>query len=421
VSSGEWLFPIAVWRLDIYHEVRKGAYLPDEKSAAFAVKTSDNGKTFVRLGGVAVFDRSCDEHMILEKKNGILDMFVRTSYGIGVSHSYDRGINWSKGEDSTLGGPNSRFFIGRLRSGNILLINHYKYSGRNNLTALLSKDDGKTFPYTLLLDERDAVSYPDAVEAPDGFVYVAYDRERGVAKSSLQESYACAREILTAKFTEQDIIDGAVKSKGSYLKNVVHKLGDLCAEDPDPFKEDSIVANREMAVKLIKEGGDNIIEKVFEHHPVNCMNICDFDAKHLDKLIKRFKDGGSTDVDLLVKIIEFIRETPQKEKDSSPIIDKVRKYVREHLAEDFSVSDLADIMKVSVYYLFHLFKSETGTTIVEYRNEFRLMKAKCMLIETDETISDIAQKVGFCTSAYFTEVFSRSENISPTEYRKYHK
>lgn len=78
-------------------------------------------------------------------------------------------------------------------------------------------------------------------------------------------------------------------------------------------------------------------------------------------------------------------------------------------------------MKISVHYLCHLFKSVTGITITEYRNELRLTKSKALLMSTDDTVSDIAMKVGFGSPAYFAEVFMKSENISPTEYRKYHK
>ena len=52
-------------------------------------------------------------------------------------------------------------------------------------------------PTPLLLDERNEVSYPDAKEADDGFIYVTYDHER-----------VTEREILMARFTEEDIIKG---------------------------------------------------------------------------------------------------------------------------------------------------------------------------------------------------------------------
>ena len=123
--NGSWLLPIAVWNKG----VRLTPELPrsdDDPIArgSFVYASEDNGETFVKRGGADVADRLFDEHMLLEKNDGSLDMFVRTNYGIGKSSSTDGGVTWSVGSDSGLGGPNSRFFITRLRSGAVLLINH---------------------------------------------------------------------------------------------------------------------------------------------------------------------------------------------------------------------------------------------------------------------------------------------------------
>lgn len=104
LSSGEWLFPIAIWKKDIYPNFRKNGLKPDEIAGSYVYKSSDNGKTFVCMGMADIRNRSFDEHMVLELTNGVLKMYVRTNYGIGVSHSYDRGKTWSTGEDSKLGG-----------------------------------------------------------------------------------------------------------------------------------------------------------------------------------------------------------------------------------------------------------------------------------------------------------------------------
>ena len=420
LSSGEWLFPIAMWKLDIFREYRGVAYQEDDVAGSYVYKTSDNGKTFVRLGMADVRDRSYDEHMVLEQKNGNLMMLVRTNYGIGVSYSYDRGRNWSRGVDSKLGGPCSRFFITRLRSGRVLLINHYQYYKRDHLTALLSEDDGKTFPYALLLDERANVSYPDAMEGDDGFLYITYDRERGCFKSSLEEAYACAREILTAKITEEDILQGALVNPSSYLCRVASRLGELADGDPDPYEGEQI-ADEDFAAQLIEEGGDGMIDRVFERYPTNCINVCSLNAARLDRLIERFHASGDCDLKTLVEIIDYIRRAPSRKKEVSNLIEGIKSYIEEHLADEISASDIAEHVHISVHYLAHLFKSVTGTTVIEYRNELRLTNAKRLLVETDWSIGEIAERIGFSGSAYFTEVFTRSEQIPPTEYRKYHK
>ena len=113
-----------------------------------------------------------------------------------------------------------------------MLINHWNYIGRSHLTAMISENEGKTWPYKLLLDDRQSVSYPDAVEAPDGNIYIVYDRERGCFLHSLADAYACAREILTARITEADILAGTLVSDGSYRQRVVSKLGEYADGDP---------------------------------------------------------------------------------------------------------------------------------------------------------------------------------------------
>jgi predicted neuraminidase len=219
LSSGEWLFPIAVWNEDVY--VIKDITTKKELRRSFVYSTIDNGETFVCLGGSDVPDRSYDEHMVIELKDNTLLMLVRTKYGIGRSYSYDKGVTWTEGEDSGIKGPGSRFHIKRLVSGNILLINHYDFSGRNNLTAMISKDEGKTWEGFLTLDERSSVSYPDAVEGVDGYIYVVYDRERG---ATYDTSPTPSKEILMAKFTENDILSGKVVSADGVLKAIVNKL-----------------------------------------------------------------------------------------------------------------------------------------------------------------------------------------------------
>ena len=227
--NGTWLFPCAIWN-------DKSGSLPAERhgleNEQFSnVYASENqGETIVLRGHAEIGDRSFDEHMIVEKKDGSLWMLVRAFYGIGESFSYDNGYTWTPGRPSHMDGPCSRFHISRLKSGRLLMVNHYKFDqridvddimsqgnvkswkGRSHLTAMLSEDDGVTWPYTLLLDERNEVSYPDAKEAQDGYIYVTYDWER-----------VKQREILMARFTEQDIMNGKISSDKGRLYCLVNK------------------------------------------------------------------------------------------------------------------------------------------------------------------------------------------------------
>lgn len=221
LASGDWLFPCAVWNKGV---VTGGMKNNDRiPQLAYVYRSRDQGKTFQQLGGANADHRSFDEHMIVELADGKLAMYIRTTYGIAVSYSTDKGKTWSYGVDSGIWGPNSRFFIRRLPSGHLLLVNHLKpdqevpnrpaFAPRNRLAAMISKDDGKNWEGLLMLDEREGVSYPDGTGLREGFLYVTYDRERYKAK-----------EILFAKFTEEDVLASRLINPASRLKNIINRL-----------------------------------------------------------------------------------------------------------------------------------------------------------------------------------------------------
>lgn len=228
-ASGDWLFPCAIWRDECGAPPTERHDLEQEQFSNVYAST-DGGETFSLRGSADVPNRSFDEHMIVEKKDGTLWMLVRTFDGIGESFSRDGGRTWTPGRKSHIDGPCSRFHIRRLKSGRLLMINHFHFGeridldnilqqgnvkswkGRSHLTAMLSEDDGQTWPYTLLLDERNDAAYPDAKEGADGYIYVTYDYER-----------VKQREILMARFTEEDVLTGCLKSPGGRKRVLVNQ------------------------------------------------------------------------------------------------------------------------------------------------------------------------------------------------------
>lgn len=420
LTTGEWLFPISVW----HEKIPTGGFIspkedPDRK--AFAYKTVDNGQSFTKLGGADIKNRSYDEHMLLELNDGRLAMFIRTSYGIGVSYSYDRGRTWTEGEDSGLGGPCSRFFIGRLKSGRILLVNHYSCTGRSHLTAMLSEDECKTRKYKLLLDERCDISYPDAKEGDDGYIYITYDRERGCAFGSIDEVYSSAREILYARITEEDIMRGEITNEGSRLKCIVSKLGKYIAEDENPFGEVKRFSSEELAKYLTSKSNEDVMNLIFENYGVNCINMHEIDNTKLDALIESLDKSGCDREKTIYDIISIVRSVTSSNKAEIPVIVQIKNILRENLAEEISLREIAGKLGISLHYMCHLFKKTTGITIGDYKKELKITHAKSLLVNTDKKISEITQECGFCSDSYFSKVFKESEKVSPTSYRELSK
>ena len=102
----------------------------------------------------------------------------------------------------------------------------------------------------------------------------------------------------------------------------------------------------------------------------------------------------------------------------SPPIFKVMEWLREHLDENVSVGDLADVAGLSPSYFRRWFHREVGSSPRDYVTQMRIERAKRLLAETDRSITDIAMELGYSTSAYFTAVFHRETGTTPSEFRR---
>lgn len=422
LSSGEWLFPMAVWRRGMLVGGKPELETKQPERGVFIFKTNDNGATFTLHSYKRFPMVDFEEPMLYERQNGVLRMLIRTTYGIGEASSYDRGKTWNTPIRSDIKGPCSRFHIARLSSGRMMLINHYDFDNRNNLTVFLSDDDGATWPHRLLLDGRNEVSYPDAVEH-NGFIYIIYDRERGDVKRNLEEVYGDAREILMAKVTEEDILSGKLVSPESRLRVLVNKLGKYKGDEPNPFFEiDRCATNKEAAEMLASNfEKEDIISRIFDAFQLKCANMSNIDIDRLDALMDRYESADGTDVSLIEEIIAVIRVSDAGNTDAAPIVARIKSEIAAHIGEDIGITETAKSLGISRYYMAHIFKQYTGTSVMSYKNELRLAKAKKMLITSDEKISDIAIECGYSTSSYFSKKFAENEGITPADYRKLHR
>lgn len=203
LQNGKWILPAYDWSCDSY----------------CWSESSDQGESWQRCTGGKKVAVDFDETIFFESRDGREQhLFARSLEGfIAKSSSSDGGLTWSDGASSGIAAPASRCFVRRLDSGNLLLIYNDHPKERTNLSAKLSCDDGKSWSAPLILDDSNAVSYPDAVQLKDGSILAVYDRAR-----------TDAREILCARFTEEDILKGEGKlllafDSPSFLRHIVSK------------------------------------------------------------------------------------------------------------------------------------------------------------------------------------------------------
>ncbi|MEK3732322.1 MULTISPECIES: helix-turn-helix transcriptional regulator [Paenibacillus] len=103
---------------------------------------------------------------------------------------------------------------------------------------------------------------------------------------------------------------------------------------------------------------------------------------------------------------------------SSACAEKAAAYLRQHYREDFKAQRLGDSINFHPVYIARCMQKEFGCSPVEYLQRYRIEQAKMLLLQTDMSISRVAEEVGFNHAAYFTSSFAKIEGISPRQYRQ---
>ncbi len=105
-------------------------------------------------------------------------------------------------------------------------------------------------------------------------------------------------------------------------------------------------------------------------------------------------------------------------KNINQILQNAMKYICEHYAAPITLNELAEHTYVSTYYLSRMFKKELGKNFVEYLNEVRIEKAKELLQDNKYKTYEIAELVGVQDPHYFSKIFKKYTNMTPTEYKE---
>lgn len=119
---------------------------------------------------------------------------------------------------------------------------------------------------------------------------------------------------------------------------------------------------------------------------------------------------------LLRELLIHIGDTlcPQQNKHLKEMLD----YIEHHYFENLSLSSMANRFSLSQSYIARLFKKELSCKPSEYVNRVRISVAKTMLSETDMTVTEVAEKVGYSDVYYFSKTFKRVVGSPPSAMRR---
>jgi AraC-like DNA-binding protein len=122
-------------------------------------------------------------------------------------------------------------------------------------------------------------------------------------------------------------------------------------------------------------------------------------------------------------LIELIKRFGNKTSNEQKIgsehlaVKKVGSYIQENYAQSISLTELAEYVHFSRYYLLHIFRNEMGMPPHTYLENIRIRQAQKLLAEGGSLV-EVAHQVGFSSQSHFTQRFKQIIGITPGEYTK---
>ena len=142
----------------------------------------------------------------------------------------------------------------------------------------------------------------------------------------------------------------------------------------------------------------------------------------MDARYDTLRENSQRSVDHMKRFLEYMVRTTVSQlslvDETQSIVGRVKDYINAHFSEDITRSSMARVVFLNPDYLARIFKKETGQSLGAYVKERRIFEAKKLLAETGVQVNEIALRVGFDNSSYFSHIFHQHTGMTPNEYRK---
>ena len=141
-------------------------------------------------------------------------------------------------------------------------------------------------------------------------------------------------------------------------------------------------------------------------------------VSNIDMNLRRpFPDKVESRGILFILLSRFLKNATPKVETGDDRIRMVLAHISGSLSENIDVESLANMACMSKDHFIRTFKKQTGDTPIAYITKKKMEAAELLLITSEESIKNVAMKLGYDDCPYFNKIFKKHSGITPQQYR----
>jgi len=248
--------------------------------------------------------------------------------------------------------------------------------------------------------------------------------------STVFQDKAC---FLHFKYTDTVLLSATEKRYLVQNESVLIKCGTFFADfignlKDEPCEVYAVHLYPDILKDLYKADFPVAIKPISEKKDIGEIKESFFITHFIDSLSLYFEHPEAMNPDLLLlkmkEIVLLLMQTSNAKTISSLFFDlyspryvTISEVLENHLHDDLSMNELANLAGLSLSTFKREFKKQFKDTPSNYLRDKRLEKAKDLLLKTELTVSEVCYEVGFKDIAHFSRSFKEKYNVSPSGFR----
>ncbi|MDM1047664.1 AraC family transcriptional regulator [Sphingobacterium hotanense] len=141
------------------------------------------------------------------------------------------------------------------------------------------------------------------------------------------------------------------------------------------------------------------------------------DIRFMDEIFKRMLSGNNQ-LSAIAYLLSLLQTSKNDVRKSDTTISELKKLISENIDKNLSINQYAEELNSSDQLLNQLCKHETGMSAKQLQLQLKITEAKRLLLYSFFNTSEIAFRLGFEDSSYFSRIFKKKTNFTPSHFGK---